>query len=151
MTEILSLKLVQYALIAGALAGVLCGLMGVFVVIKRIVFISGGISHTSYGGLGVAYYLGQSPFLGALIFATLSAAILGNISHSKTQRNDAMIGIFWAVGMAIGILFIKLTPGYTPPLSSYLFGSILFISINDIYVIIGLIVFLSVVFTLFYK
>ncbi len=151
MTELLSLKLVQYALIAGVLAGLLCGLMGVFVVIKRIVFISGGISHTSYGGLGIAHYLGLPPFLGALAFATLSAAILGNISHNKIHRNDTLIGIFWAAGMAIGILFIKLTPGYTPPLSSYLFGSILFIAISDIYIMMGLIVLLSVVFTLFYK
>lgn len=134
---ILHYPFMQRALIAGLLAAVACGIIGTYVVVKRMVFISGGISHASFGGIGLGYYLSQyiswvTPVYGALVFTIFSALGMGLIVRKTRLSEDTVIGIMWAVGMAIGIVFIGLTPGYTPDLFSYLFGSILTVSISDL-------------------
>lgn len=125
MFELLEYDFFRNALISTILIGISCGLVGTYIVARRMVFISGGITHASFGGLGLAYYLGFAPMLGATVFAVLSALGILSFSDSRKLREDSLIGIFWSAGMAIGVLFIYLTPGYAPNLMSYLFGNIL--------------------------
>lgn len=132
MIELLQYEFMRNAIIAGLLASISCGIMGSFIVVKRLVFISGGISHASFGGIGLGYFLGVSPILGAVLFSIASALSIGVISKKTTRREDTAIGILWAVGMALGITFIGLTPGYAPDLFSYLFGSILTVPRTDL-------------------
>jgi zinc transport system permease protein len=120
------------ALAAGLLAAVACGVVGVYVVVKRIVFISGGIAHASFGGIGLGYYLGVNPILGALFFALGAGLTLGGITRRTKLTEDTTIGVLWAMGMAIGVVFIALTPGYAPDLMSYLFGNILTVPVGDL-------------------
>ena len=127
----------QRAFIAGLLAAVACGIIGTYVVVKRMVSISGGISHASFGGIGIGYYLAQyiswmTPLYGALIFTPLAALVMGIFVKRTHVAEDTAIGIIWAVGMALGLTFIGLTPGYTPDLFSYLFGNILFVTNSDL-------------------
>jgi zinc transport system permease protein len=139
------------AVIAGLLASIACGIIGSFVVVKRLVFISGGISHTSFGGIGLGYYVGINPILGAIAFAMVSALGIGVISKKASQREDTAIGILWAVGMALGVTFIGLTPGYAPDLFSYLFGSILTVPRSDLFIMIILDLIIIVLISLLYK
>ncbi|MDE6451059.1 MAG: metal ABC transporter permease [Odoribacter sp.] len=132
MLELLKYDFFQNALLSTILIGISCGLVGTYIVAKRMVFISGGITHTSFGGLGMAYYLGFSPMLGATVFSLLAALSILFLSDNKKLREDSLIGIFWSAGMAIGILFIYLTPGYAPNLMSYLFGNILTVTREQI-------------------
>lgn len=125
MTDLLSYDFFQHALLSTLLIGISCGLVGTYIVAKRMVFISGGITHASFGGLGLSYYLGLSPMFGATVFSLLAALGILFLSEKKKAREDSLIGIFWSAGMAIGILCIYLTPGYAPNLMSYLFGNIL--------------------------
>ena len=111
----------QNAIIIGLLASVACGVMGSYVVVRRIVFISGGISHTVLGGMGIAYYYGYNPIHGAVISALAAALVIGFVSVRYDQYEDTLIGALWAVGMAVGILFIYKTPGYNVDLMSYLY------------------------------
>ena len=127
MFEALELELFQRALIAGLLASVACGVVGTFVVVKRMASISGGLSHAAFGGVGLGYLLGFSPMLGGTAFALASALLIGFVYLRNDQNLDTLIAMVWAVGMALGMLFISMTPGYAPDLSSYLFGSILFV------------------------
>ena len=123
--ELLKYDFFLNALISTLLIGISCGLVGTYIVAKRMVFISGGITHASFGGLGIAYYLGMPPMAGATVFALAAALGILFWGDSKKLRKDSLIGIFWSAGMAIGGLFIYLTPGYAPNLMSYLFGNIL--------------------------
>ena len=118
----------QNALTGSLLVAVMCAITGTFIVIKRLVFLSGGISHGAFAGLGAAYYLGINPMLGALVFAVLSAIAISRVLLRQSQPADATIGIFWATGMAAGVMFVYITPGYAPDLMPYLFGDILTIS-----------------------
>ena len=111
MWELLKYDFFQNALVSTILIGISCGLVGTYIVAKRMVFISGGITHASFGGLGLSYFLGWSPMLGATVFSLISALGIFTLSESKKLREDSLIGIFWSAGMAIGILFIYLTPG----------------------------------------
>lgn len=122
----------QNAFMAAVLVSVACGLVGTYVVIKRIVFISGGISHAAFGGIGIGYFLGVNPILAAIPFSIVSALIMGLTSKKVKISEDTAIGILWSLGMAIGIIFINLTPGYVPDLMSYLFGSILTVPVGDL-------------------
>ncbi len=122
----------QKALIAGVLASIACGIIGTYVVVKRMVFIAGGVSHTAFGGVGIATYLGANPLLGAALFSVASALGIGVIHEKTKQREDTLIGAMWSAGMAIGIIFIYFTPGYTADLFSYLFGNILLILPEDL-------------------
>lgn len=134
--DILHYTFFQNALWGSLFIAVACGIVGTYIVSRRIVFISGGITHASFGGLGIGFYLGLNPIFSALVFSVLSAFGVEYISHSgdyKRIREDSVIAAVWSLGMAIGVIFIFLTPGYAPNLSAYLFGNILTISQNDIF------------------
>lgn len=125
-------EFMQNALLAGLLISIACGITGTFVVIKKISYISGGIAHAVLGGMGFAYYLNFDPLVGATIFAIIAALILGLISIKVKQYEDVLIGALWAIGMALGLIFISLSPGYTVDLMSFLFGNILMVSRADL-------------------
>ncbi len=141
----------QNALMGGILASLACGIIGSYVVVKRIGYLAGGIAHAVLGGMGIAYYLGRSPIEGALVAALVFAFILGWVSLRMQQQEDTIIGALWAGGMAVGILFISKTPGYNVDLMSFLFGNILMIASEDLYWIAGLDVLILVIVFLFYK
>lgn len=138
-------------IIAAVLASIACGIIGVYVVVKRIVFISGGISHASFGGIGLGYFLGIEPILGALIFAPLSALAMGVVTRRTRLPEDTAIGVLWVFGMALGILLIFLTPGYAPDLMAYLFGDILFVSGREIMLMLVLDGVIVLTVSLLYK
>ena len=131
-SEILQYKLLANATLACLLFGIACGLVGTYVVCRRLVFLSGGITHASFGGIGMAYYLGADPIAGALLFAVASALGIEATSSGKRIREDSAIGLIWSLGMALGIIFIYLTPGYAPNLMSFLFGNILSVTSADL-------------------
>ncbi len=151
MLDVLSYGFVQNAIMAGLLAAVACGIVGVYVVVKRIIFISGGIAHASFGGIGLGYLAGFSPVLGALIFSLGSAIGIGYISRKTKLAEDTAIGILWAMGMALGIIFIGLAPGYAPDLFSYLFGNILTVPDSDLLLMLILDIAIIVLVFVFFK
>jgi len=138
MLEALQYEFMRNALMAGLLAAVACGIIGVYVVVKKIVFISGGIAHASFGGIGLGYFLGINPIIGALFFSLVSGLAIGGVTRKTRLPEDTAIGILWAVGMALGVVFIALTPGYAPDLMSYLFGNILTVPMSDILLMLAL-------------
>jgi zinc transport system permease protein len=147
----------QYALLTGVLASIACGIIGTYVVTRRITYIGGGIAHSVLGGMGVAYYLSVvykwnslQPIYGAIIAALASAIIIGLVSLKAKQREDTVIGALWAIGMAVGIIFIAKTPGYNQDLMSYLFGNILMVTTSDLWLIAGLDALVFVVSLMFY-
>ena len=137
------------ALLAAILSGIACGIVGTYVVARRMVFLSGGITHASFGGIGIAYHFGLNPIGGALIFAILSALGIEWASSKGKLREDSAIGIVWSVGMAVGLLFIFATPGYAPNLMSFLFGDILTVSSSNILALAVLVVALLLIMCLF--
>lgn len=151
MWELLKYDFFQNALVSTVLIGISCGLVGTYIVAKRMVFISGGITHASFGGLGLSYFLGASPMLGATVFSLLSALGILFLSENKKLREDSLIGIFWSAGMAIGILFIYLTPGYAPNLMSYLFGNILTVTRGQIIMSVVLCLLIIAFFVRFFR
>lgn len=151
MFELLEYTFFQNALLCTILIGVSCGLIGTYIVAKRMVFISGGITHASFGGLGLAYFLGLSPLFGAAVFALAAAFCILYLSDNKRFKEDSLIGIFWSAGMAIGVLFIYLTPGYAPNLLSYLFGNILTVTGEQVLLSLLLCLVIIVFFAKFYR
>jgi zinc transport system permease protein len=149
--DALSYEFMRNALLAGLLAAVLCGIIGPFVVVKRLAFISDGISHAAFGGMGVCFFLGIDPLLGAVPVALLVALVLGLVSSETIRSMDALIGVLWAAGMAVGIVFVYKTPGYAPNLMTYLFGNILLASRQDLAVTLGLAACVLLTFALFFK
>lgn len=141
----------QTALLAGLLASVGCGVIGTFVVVKRIAFLAGGIAHSVLGGMGAALYFGWDPLLGALGAAILSALIIGAVRLAWGAQEDTLIGAIWAIGMAVGILFIAKTPGYSTDLMSYLFGNILLVAPGDLWLMAVLDLALVATVGLFYR
>ncbi len=148
----------QKALLAGVLAGVACGLVGPFIVARRISYIGGGIAHSVLGGMGAAYFFsnvfnweGLHPLYGAVVAALLSAIVIGLVSLRAKQREDTIISAIWAIGMAVGIIFIMKTPGYNENLLSYLFGNILMVSSHDLWQIAGLDLLIITMVILFYN
>jgi zinc transport system permease protein len=139
------------ALAAGVLAAIACGIIGVYVVVKKIVFISGGIAHASFGGIGLGFLLGVNPVLVALFFTVASALGMGFVSRRTKLPQDTVIGIFWAVGMALGIIFVGLSPGYAGDLFSYLFGNILLVPTSDLILMLILDAVIALVVFLLYK
>jgi zinc transport system permease protein len=136
--DILTYDFMQRAIIACILSGISCGIVGSYIVARRMVFLSGGITHASFGGLGLALYLGINPTLGAMLFAVLSALGIEFSSRRIKLREDSAIGIMWSLGMAIGALFMSLRPGYASDLTSYLFGNILLVDKSDIVMLVTL-------------
>ena len=149
--ELLQFEFMRNALLAGILVSITCGIIGTLVVVNRIVFISGGIAHAAYGGIGVAFYLGFPAFLGSALFSFAVSMIMGVASLRDKHRVDAVIGVMWAVGMALGIILIDLTPGYNVDLMSYLFGSILTVATMDIWLMLCLNTVLLLMVFVFYK
>lgn len=144
-------EFLQNALLGGILASLGCGVMGTYVVVKRIGYLAGGIAHSVLGGMGIAYFLGRDPVSGALLAALIVALIIGWVNLRWRQHQDTIIGALWAVGMAIGIIFITRTPGYNVDLMSYLFGNILLIPPGELYVLATLDAVILGLVTLFYK
>jgi len=132
MLNALQYEFMRNALAAGILVSVACGIIGTYVVVNRIVFLAGGISHAAYGGIGLGIFLGASPVAGAVSFSLGAALAMGVVSRRARQGVDIAIGIMWAMGMALGIILIDMTPGYSADLMSYLFGSILAVPASDI-------------------
>lgn len=131
--DILRYEYLANALLAAIFAGITCGIVGTYIVSRRMVFLCGGITHASFGGLGIALYMGINPIVGALVFAIFSAIGVEWASDKGRMREDSAIGIIWSIGMAIGALFMSLTPGYTSgDLASYMFGSIITVTEQDI-------------------
>ncbi len=130
--EIFSYVFMQHAFLAGILASVVCGIMGSYIIVRQMTAVSGGISHATFGGVGLGYFLGFSPLAGAAAFAVGSALVIGVLKEYAQQKVDTLIGAVWAVGMALGVLFVALTPGYVPDIESYLFGNILLVTNADL-------------------
>ena len=151
MLEALSYEFIQNALIAGVLVSMASGIIGSLIVVNRMVFLAGGIAHTAYGGIGLAVFFGFPIFLGASIFAVFAALIIAFITFNHRSRMDTFIGLMWAVGMALGVLLIDLTPGYNIDLMSYLFGSILAVSHDDLYYMGGLLFIIVFIMTFWYR
>lgn len=154
MTDLFALFEYQFfrnAIYAAILTSVLAAMIGTYIVSRKIVFISGGITHASFGGIGMAYFLGLNPLLGATVFSILSAVGIEWISQRGKVREDSAIAILWSLGMAVGIIFVFLTPGYTPNLMSFLFGSILSVGKVDLWVLLILTVVSALFMTIFYR
>jgi len=151
MIEALQFEFIQHALIAGILVSFAAGIIGSLIVVNRMVFLAGGIAHASYGGIGLAVFFGLPIFFGASLFAVAAALLIASLTLHKRHRIDTFIGLIWAVGMAIGVLFIDLTPGYNVDMMSYLFGSILAVSTEDIYFMGILLAIILFVMTFWYR
>ena len=151
MIEALQFEFMQNALLAALLGSIACGIIGSYVVVKKIGYISGGIAHASFGGLGLGYLIGVDPLICLLPFSLASAWTIGIISRRANVSEDTAIGILWTAGMALGVIFIGLTPGYVPDLFSYLFGNILTVPRYDIYIMAGLDIFIFLAVYLFYR
>lgn len=147
MIEALGFQFIQHALLAGILVSFAAGIIGSLIVVNRMVFLAGGIAHTSYGGIGLAVFFGLPIFLGASLFAVGAALLMAFLTLNQRHRMDTFIGLIWAIGMAIGVIFVDLTPGYNVDLMSYLFGSILAVSSEDLYfmaVLLAIILFVVI-------
>jgi len=149
--ELFSYTFFQHALMASLLMSISCGIVGTYIVSRRMVFISGGITHASFGGVGLGYFLGFPPLAGAAAFAVMAALATENLTRRKVLRNDSIIAIMWSLGMALGIIFVYLSPGYAPNLMSFLFGSIISVSATDLWFMGTLALGVVAFFTLFYK
>lgn len=151
MIDLLHYNFFQNALWGSLLTAIACGIVGTYIVSRRLVFISGGITHASFGGLGLGFYLGMNPILMAMLFSILSAFGVEWVSKTQNVREDSAIAGIWSLGMALGVIFIFLTPGYAPNLSAYLFGNILTIAMSDIIWIASLVGILIIFFGLFLR
>ena len=151
VVELLNYTFFRNALWGSLLASIACGIIGSYVVARRMVFISGGITHASFGGIGIGFYYGLNPVLSAMVFSVLTAFGIQWLSKNQNVREDSAIGVFWSLGMALGIILIFLSPGYAPNLSEYLFGNILTISQTDIVLLAILSLVLILFFTFFYR
>ena len=149
--DLFSYDFFLHAFWASLFSAISCGLIGTYIVSRRIVFISGGITHASFGGIGIGYFLGLNPLLGAAVFSVLSALGIQFFTQKGKLREDSSIAIWWSLGMAIGIIFIYLSPGYAPNLMSYLFGSILTVSTSEIWLMAALSLVLVVFFLIMYR
>ncbi|MEG0894672.1 MAG: metal ABC transporter permease, partial [Oscillospiraceae bacterium] len=125
-------QFLQNAIIAGILASIVCGIIGVIIVEKRLIMMSGGIAHTAYGGVGLGYLCGFTPIIGAMIFSVVAALGIGYVKKKNKSNSDIVIALFWSLGMALGVAFIGFMPGYPPDMNSYLFGNILSVTKADI-------------------
>lgn len=149
--NILEYSFFQNALIGSVLASIVCGLVGTYIVTRRLTFISGGITHASFGGIGIGVFLGVNPIVSAMVFSVLSAFGIQWLARRGNVREDSAIAVFWAFGMSIGILFCFLTPGFVPDLPSFLFGSILTIESGNLWLLAALSVVTLFLFTAYYR
>lgn len=149
--DALSYEFLRNALLTGVVASVLCGVIGTFVVVKRLAFLSDGIGHAAFGGMGVCHFLGVDPLIGAVGAALSAALALGSMNSETVRSYDAVIGILWAVGMAVGTVFLYLTPGTAPNLMTYLFGNILLVSRRELWILLALAVSVLAILALFWQ
>jgi len=149
--DLFEYQFLKNAVVAALLVSIVAGIIGTYITSRRLVFLSGGITHASFGGIGIAYYIGINPVIGAIVFSILSAFGIEALSHRKSIREDSAIGILWAFGMAVGIIFIFLTPGYAPNLLSFLFGSILTVTNSDLIYLLILNIVVILFFIIFYR
>lgn len=149
--EIFQYAFFQNALAGSLLASIVCGFIGTYIVTRRLVFISGGITHASFGGIGLGVFSGINPVISAMVFAVLSACGVQWLSQRGDVREDSAIAVFWTFGMSVGIICCFLTPGFMPDLPSFLFGSILTIGKADLWLLAGLSIVVTAIFTLFYR
>lgn len=151
MLEIFEYEFMINALLASLLASIACGIIGTYIVIKRLVFLSGGIAHSAYGGIGLGYLFSFNPIIGAVGSSILGAIFVARMRKNKSENEDTLIGIIWSFGMALGVMFIGLAPGYVPDLMSYLFGNILTVSKTDILFMATVDLVIIVIVTFFFK
>jgi zinc transport system permease protein len=147
--DIFSYSFFQYALLGSLFTAMTCGMTGAYVAARRLLFISGGITHASFGGVGLGFFLGVNPVLTAVVFAAGSALGVEWLSRSQQMREDSAIAAVWSLGMALGVIFVFVTPGYAPNVSMYLFGNILTVSSADLVWMGALAVVLALLFGLF--
>jgi zinc transport system permease protein len=151
MIEALQFEFMRNALLAGLLTSIACGIIGTLVVVNRIVFISGGIAHAAYGGVGLAFFLGIPPLAGAAGFSLVISAIMAMVTLKNKQRADTIVGVLWAVGMALGIILVDLSSGYNVDLMSYLFGRILAVPSSDLLMMVAVDLVVVMVVASFYN
>ena len=149
--ELFTYGFFRNAFFSALLMSISCGIIGTYIVSRRMVFISGGITHASFGGVGLAYFFGFPPLAGAAIFAVLAALTTENLTRRKIIRNDSIIAIMWSFGMALGIIFVYLTPGYAPNLMSFLFGSIITVNSTDLWLMLALAIVVTGFFIMLYR
>lgn len=149
MQELLGYTFFQYALAASVLTGILCAFVGTYVVTRRMSLISGGIAHSSLGGVGLAAWLGFSPTIGAIVFAIVSGYIIRWLSRRKGVREDSAIAMVWTLGMSIGVITAYLAPSFLPELPTFLFGNILTITSSDIITLLILAIVTVIFFVVF--
>ncbi|MDR0972901.1 MAG: metal ABC transporter permease [Prevotellaceae bacterium] len=147
--ELLQYTFFQHALWGSLLASIVCGFIGTYIVTRRLVFISGGITHASFGGIGIGMYTGVSPVLSAAAFAVLSAFGIRWMERRQYTREDSAIALIWTFGMAVGVIFSFLSPGYAPDLALFLFGNVLTITQFDLWILAVLCVLVAGFFLLF--
>ncbi len=151
MIDLLSYSFMQNAFLSAVLVSICVGVVGSLIVVNRMVFLAGGVAHSSYGGIGLAIYFGLLPLLGATLFATFIALIIAFLSYKNRERIDPVIGAMWAFGMAVGIIFTDLTPGYNVDLMSYLFGSIITVSKSDLYIMFAFDLLILLLISFYHK
>jgi len=151
MFEALQFEFMRNALMAGLLTSVICGIIGTFVVVNRIAFLAGGIAHSAYGGIGLAFFLGLPYIVGTLGFTLFAALIMAAVTLKARDRADTFIGVLWAGGMALGVLLLDLTPGYNVDLMSYLFGSILAVPKSDLWQMLVMCLSVGLIVLFFYN
>ena len=151
MIELLGYPFFRNALIGLIIINIAAAMIGTYIISRRLVAISGGITHACFGGLGLGYFLGLNPIAMAATFAVASSLGVETLSTRYRLREDSAIAVIWAVGMAIGVIFVFLTPGYVPELNSFLFGNILTVSTNDLLIFAGYTLVLALFFALFFK
>ena len=132
MSELLQYQFFTNAIWAVLIISVASAMIGTYIVARRLVAISGGVTHACFGGLGLGYFLGMNPLVMAGIFAVASSLGVQWISERHRVREDSAIAVVWSIGMAVGVLFVFLTPGYVPELNAFLFGNILNVSPSDL-------------------
>ncbi len=148
---ILEFEFMQNAVLAGLLASIICGIMGTLVVVNRIVFLSGGIAHAAYGGIGLAFYLKLPVMICTMGFSSVASLLMAGVTLKARHRADTIIGVIWAMGMATGIILVDLTPGYNVDLMSYLFGSILTVPRSDIILMLIIGILITAFIMIYYK
>ena len=151
MLEALQFEFMRNALMAGLLTSIACGVIGTFVVVNRIVFLSGGIAHAAYGGIGLAFFFGLPFVVGTLGFALLIAIVMAAVTLKARHRSDTIIGVLWAIGMALGVILLDLSPGYNVDLMSFLFGSILAVPTADLWLMLVLNILILLTVGYFYN
>lgn len=151
MAEIFSYSFMQRAFVAGIAMAIFCGMISVFIILRRVSFLGSGISHAAFGGVAIGFFLGINPTLSALAYSIIIAFAIDIVSEKGKTNEDAAIGIFFSTSMALGIILISLSKGYTTDLFGYLFGSILAITKEEVYIAIGVAIILIIIFSLILK